>query len=301
MGNIVQKQKNMFQAAAPLINREKCTDCGLCAELCLVYEKNDKKVIQVRPELCIKCGHCGAICPSGAIEGSSAATRRLTKKEIAKLPSPESLHLLFRSRRSVRRYKREPLKKEDLEKILEAGRYTPTGANNQGIKYLILNDPEKLAELRRMLLPIMDRLFSFALRIAKMPFAGKMMGENQAEDLRNHYAPAIKLLMKRNKDGDDRLFYRAPALMLVYGEKQDEALQFSCHIAMFNCSMMAHLLGIGCLLNSFTLMAINNSAKMKKYLCIPKTDKVFGAMTMGYQNIKYNALIERNPANVRYF
>lgn len=300
MGGKSQQQSSGIQTGVPVINKDQCTNCGLCVELCLVYEKDDNDVSRVRPELCIKCGACGSICPAGAIEGSSAEKKRFTKEDMGKLPSPESLQFLFRSRRSVRRYKREPLRREDLEKILEAGRYTPTGSNNQGIKYIIINDPEKMLELREMALPVMGRIFSMGLRIAKLPFAGKLMGERQAYDLRTHYAPAIKLLIKRNKEGDDRLFYRAPALMLVHGEKQDEALCFACHIAMFNCSMMAHLLGVGCLLNSFILMTINNNAKIKKWLGIPKGDKCFGAMTMGYQNIKYNSLIERNPVNVRY-
>ena len=301
MSKIIQQQNTpLKRGGVPEIVREKCTNCGLCTELCLVYEKGADGVSRVRPELCIECGHCGSICPAGAIAGSSAEKVRLKKEDLGKLPSPESLQLLFRSRRSVRRYKREPLRKEDLEKILEAGRYTPTGSNNQGIRYIIINDPGKMAVLREMALPVMDRLFSMAMRIAKLPFAGKLMGERQAYDLRTHYAPAIKLLIKRNMDGDDRLFYRAPALMIVHGEKQDEALCFACHIAMFNCSMMAHLLGVGCLLNSFVLMAINNNAKIKKWLGIPKGDKCFGAMIMGYQNIKYNSLIERNPANVKW-
>lgn len=157
-----------------------------------------------------------------------------------------------------------------------------------------------MAKLRGMALPVMKRIFSMGLAIAKTPLGGKLMGEQLSHDMKNHFAPAVKLLFERNRQGDDRLFYNAPALMLVYGEKQDEALCFSCHIAMFNCSMMAHLIGVGCLLNSFVLMAINNNKKIREWLGIPKTDKVFGAMTMGYQNVKYNKLVDRRPVNVKY-
>lgn len=294
--------KGPSEAYVPVINVEKCTGCGLCAGICLTNDVIDGKAVRARPIMCIKCGACGSFCPAGAVENSCAEEKRLTKKDMDRLPSPESLQFLFQSRRSVRKYKPEPLKQEHIEKILEAGRYTPTGSNTQGIKYLIINDHEKMVKLRHMLLPIMDRLFAMASRVAKLPILGRLMlGERQARDIRDHLGHGVRALAERNKRGEDRLFYGAPALMIVYGEKQDEAMAFSCHAAIFNCSIMAQLLGIGCCLNSFSLMTINYNAKVKKYLGIPKGDKCFGAMTMGYQDVKYRSLLRRNPVNVRYF
>lgn len=83
-------------------------------------------------------------------------------------------------------------------------------------------------------------------------------------------------------------------------ERRIFRIVLACHAAIFNCAVMAQLLGIGCCVNSFSLVAINYKAKVKKYLGIPKTDKCFGVMTMGYQNVKYNSLLERTPVNVRY-
>ena len=105
--------------------------------------------------------------------------------------------------------------------------------------------------------------------------------------------------MDRNESGDDQLLYNAPALMLVHGEKQDEAMAFSCHIAMFNCSLMAHTLGIGCLLNSFGLITINGNRELRETLGVSKGDKCFGAMTFGFQNVKYKKQVYRKPVNAR--
>ncbi len=294
------KQKSLPPTNPPRINKEKCKECGLCTVICPVFEKHNGQVIMANTQFCFQCGHCGSVCPSNAIEGSAAEPRRMTKAEREAMPTPETLQLLLRSRRSIRKYKSDPLKKEDLEMILEAGRYTPTGVNAQNINYIVINNPEKMAELQEMTFPVIVKFFRMVSRIASLPFAGLLMGKNQADKVKNLYAPGLKMLFERREQGEDRLFYNAPAVILVHGEKQDEALAISCPIALFNCSLMAHTLGIGCLLNSFLKTAIDQNTKIRKWVGIPKTDKCFGAMSLGYQDIKYKSLVMRKPANVKW-
>ncbi len=52
----------------PVINKEYCTGCGACIEICptLALELKDKKV-QFKEELCEECGLCAAECPVEAI------------------------------------------------------------------------------------------------------------------------------------------------------------------------------------------------------------------------------------------
>lgn len=285
---------------APRIIEEKCNQCGLCAEMCLVYEQHGKQISIVRPEICIHCGHCGSFCPTGAIVVPAAETARLTEADRATLPSPESLQFLFHSRRTVRRYKRKAVSREDIEKILEAGRYTPTGVNNQAIQYIVITDPDRIEELRQMTLPVVMKLFGLAERIAAIPYLStRILGEQFVNDLKEHFAPAVKLLFKHTKRGDDRLFYHAPAIMLVHGEKIDD-MAFSCSAALFSCSLMAHTLGIGCCLNGFLVLAANQNKQIKNWLGIPKRHKCHGAMTLGYQGVVFNSLLKRNPPNVTW-
>ncbi len=54
----------------PVIDRERCRDCGLCLEFCLfgVYEKKDGKVVVSNPANCkTNCPACARICPEAAI------------------------------------------------------------------------------------------------------------------------------------------------------------------------------------------------------------------------------------------
>ena len=50
---------------------------------------------------------------------------------------------LIRTRRSVREFKRESVSKRTIEKILEAGRWAPSGLNNQPWKYMVLEKEKK--------------------------------------------------------------------------------------------------------------------------------------------------------------
>ncbi len=58
----------------PLFDREKCTGCGLCEELCMadaIYSEDDgdgNKIPFVKhPDECWHCGSCRQDCPMGAV------------------------------------------------------------------------------------------------------------------------------------------------------------------------------------------------------------------------------------------
>ena len=46
------------------------------------------------------------------------------------------------TRRSVRKYTGDPVRQEDLEKILDCGRLAPTGVNKQGWKFIVCTEQE---------------------------------------------------------------------------------------------------------------------------------------------------------------
>jgi len=52
----------------PVIEKESCTGCGACVEVCppLALFLKDEKV-QIQEEFCEECGFCAAECPVEAI------------------------------------------------------------------------------------------------------------------------------------------------------------------------------------------------------------------------------------------
>ena len=61
----------------------------------------------------------------------------------------EALKIL-KERRSIREFRPEPLKKEDLDAIVEAGLYAPSAKNLQSTKLVVVRDAAVLARLERL-------------------------------------------------------------------------------------------------------------------------------------------------------
>lgn len=56
----------------------------------------------------------------------------------------------LKSRRSVRKYKAEQIKDEELKAVLEAGIYAPTGMGAQSPKIVVVQDAEMIKRLSKM-------------------------------------------------------------------------------------------------------------------------------------------------------
>jgi len=55
-------------------------------------------------------------------------------------PSPKSLLALIKTRRSIRRYKPDPVPEEMVEQLLEAARWAPSASNRQPWEFIVVRD-----------------------------------------------------------------------------------------------------------------------------------------------------------------
>ena len=56
----------------------------------------------------------------------------------------EALEVL-RNRRAIRKFKAEQVNEEELQAVLEAGTFAPTGAGTQGVQIVVVQSPENVA------------------------------------------------------------------------------------------------------------------------------------------------------------
>jgi nitroreductase len=207
--------------------------------------------------------------------------------------------LLFRERRSVRSYRTKPVPKKLIARIIEAGRYAPTGSNSQNVHYVVLAASKEIDQLREMTIAFYAKIFAwvqnrFGAFLLSL-FAGRRLVEYLRESI-----PKMKHAKELMEQGEDCLFYGAPAVVVVHAESWDTSSAFNCALALYNCSLMAHTLGVGCCFNGYLQNAVNNDRRIKKWLDIPRNHRCFGAMTLGYQNMRYHRLVERDPAIVMW-
>ncbi len=59
----------------------------------------------------------------------------------------EELFELIKKRRSIRKYSKEPVKKEDVLKIIEAGSWAPSASNNQPWRFIVITDRELIRNI----------------------------------------------------------------------------------------------------------------------------------------------------------
>jgi nitroreductase/Pyruvate/2-oxoacid:ferredoxin oxidoreductase delta subunit len=283
----------------PVVIAKDCIGCERCVAVCpsFVLEMVEAKSEVLRGDWCIGCGHCGAVCPTGAILQEGFFFDMHPKKGEAPATSPDVLELLLRERRSVRIYSPAPVPDEVLNKILDAGKYAPTGTNSQNVHYIALTSPDRIDELRKRTIRFYDKIFSRVRGRLGMLLFSLMAGRKTAEYLRDSL-PKVEYANEQMKQGNDRLFYKAPVVILCHAESWDPCSSFNCAVAIYHCSLMAHTLGLGCCFNGFLSNAVNHASKIKEWLGIPSDHKCYSAMTLGFPEVKYLRLVHRNSPKV---
>ncbi|MBQ6475352.1 MAG: nitroreductase family protein [Clostridia bacterium] len=68
----------------------------------------------------------------------------------------EALDVL-KNRRSIRKFKQEQVKDEELALVLEAGTYAPTASGTQGCKIVVVQEEESLAAVRKLNAKVLGR------------------------------------------------------------------------------------------------------------------------------------------------
>jgi nitroreductase len=253
----------------------------------------------MRGEWCMGCGHCGAVCPTDAVVYEGTSLEGFPGPEPTPAASPDTLELLVRERRSVRNYKKDAIPQEILERILEVGRYAPTGSNSQNVHYVVLKSPEQITQLQKMTIAFYEKIFSRAQGGVSSFLLSLIAGRKTMEYLRSSL-PKVEFAYEQMKKGKDILFYHAPVVMVTHAESWDSCSSFNCSVALYNCSLLAHTLGLGCCFNGFLVNAVNHDRKIKSWLGIPGDHSCYSAMGLGYPNVKYQRLVQRDPLKVAW-
>lgn len=163
------------------------------------------------------------------------------------------------SRRSIRAYKEEQIKEEELKTLLKAGQFAPTAINEQSWHFTVVQNKELLNKIN-------------AVCKAMLQGMGGPMGE-------------------RAKSENFSVFYNAPTFIIVSGDEKSIAPQINCSLAMQNMFLAAEAQGIG----SCWIHAVTNFSKFEagnalmKELKIPEGFNIYSGGAFGYKAMEGSA------------
>lgn len=167
------------------------------------------------------------------------------------------------SRRSIRAYTNQQIKIEDLDKILEAGRYAPSGMNSQSCRFTAIQNQNTLS------------MINSSMKEALLDY---VVDEN------TH--PYMSYLINQAKEDNVNFFYNAKTLIIVSNEKNNPTANPDAALTLGNMMLMAHDLGLGSVwLNQ--LVIIKDLAKVRsamERIHIPENHEIFGSLVVGYSS-----------------
>jgi len=267
------------------VNADKCVKCGMCVETCplkiIAWEpgKCPEPVVWAR-KACIKCGHCVAVCPTGALDHEiMKASDCVPVKDELRL-SEEELSQHFKSRRSIRVYKQEPVKKELIEKVIDVARYAPTGHNSQTVSWRVVHDKDKVGLYKDKVLDWMRDGMETRPEMAKMlQFKGIIAGCDAGLDI---------------------IMRGAPHLIIAHAPEGDRMAEASCRIALTHAELAAPAFGLGACWAGFFDLALKSWEPLKKAIELPEGHVPHCSIMLGYPKFRYKRIPLRKEPDVTW-
>lgn len=274
----MQREKNMDQNFQ--VNKELCIGCGECAADCpfqLIEMEGDYPVLTGQSAGgCVQCQHCLAVCSTGAISVAGIDPAKSLPLQDGAVPA-QQLATLMKGRRSVRRYRKERVSREEIDFLLDATGYAPTGVNNRQVLLTVVDDPQVMEELRR-------RVYA---RLAKI------VGDNAfpagMDYLKGYVEDALET-------GRDNLFREAPHLLIASSPRTAPSPEADCFIALTYFELLAASMGLGTLwsgLAKWTLTAL--TPDILAALGVPADHQVGYMLVFGRPDVAYHRTVQREP------
>lgn len=228
--------------------------------------------------MCLRCGHCLAVCPHGALDHD----------EVPMASSPEILKALvlntaqaaqfLRTRRSVRRFKDKPVAKETIQSLIDTARFAPTGGNSQLVTWTVHTDKTKLKNMADLTVEWMKAVLASD--------AGKQM------------PPYFSRFVDAYEAGINSITQDAPCLVVASAPGYYDNGMVDLSIALSYFELMATASGLGTCWLGLITRALKFSEPLKALIGLPENHAHFYTMVLGYPKFKYYRLPERKAANI---
>ena len=269
------------------VDEGKCVKCGACVRDCAF------KALRMRegggpemawPERCMRCQHCLAVCPVGAVEFDGRRPEDSVPRKGLALPSAEAVENWLRTRRSVRRFSgTSDVDRATLDRILKVLGNTPTGCNARALTFTCIPTREA-----------MDRFKGgFIKAIENHRDGNKLLPRWLA-------VPAIRL----RRGGEDMFFRGAPGMLIVSSDETVPGVKTpreDVTIACSNFELLANANGISTCWCGFLNLVQKEVPELLEATVGLRRSTPFYAMLFGVGTVAYPRGVQRDGyAKVSY-
>jgi len=178
---------------------------------------------------------------------------------------------IIKERRSVRRFTQDPVDKEVIREIIQAGRYAPSAENSQPWKFIVITNTDEIQQLSRRIKEELQKL------IKRRWIARFSLKELKDKD-------TLRFLYAVSCTKEDTIFFHAPVLVFII-TKDRLMYDESCACCAQNMMLAAHALGIGSCWIGFA-SALGLSPEMLTRLGVPETYHISAALVFGHPQEK---------------
>ncbi len=266
------------------IDESKCKRDGICVLDCpaaiiqLGKNKSFPEIIPGGEDVCLNCGHCVAVCPQGALSHRRIPIESSPLiREDLRINEGQAVQFL-RSRRSIRHFLDRPVEREKIRRLIEAARYAPTAGNGQLVEWLVLSDKSRIKEIAGLTIEWLRQVVKDPNVIAARPYLSRIVTAWDA--------------------GNDTVLRNAPALVVAMAPKEAMNGQVDVTLALSYLDLLAAAMDLGTCWAGLLQGAMMFSSSIKAALGIPETYPHHYPMMVGYPELRYYRLPERNPPRI---
>ena len=225
------------------IDQEKCLKDGICVAECpgrLLQMAAGDSCPAPTPDFaayCLFCGHCVAVCPTGALSLDGLKPEDCAPMASALRVTPEQAEQFLTGRRSIRTFKQKTVARPVLEKLLDIGGAAPSAKNQQPWHWIVVEDPQEVRRLAGMVIQWMRGV------IEADPEMAAQRGLTRAVAAWDR--------------GEERICRGAPHIIIAHGDKDWGFGAEDCSLAISLLDLYATSMGLGCCWGGYFYSAVN--------------------------------------------
>ncbi len=293
------------------VDPDKCTHCGLCMKNCpfKCWELNENEVPVMKEQyICFSCFNCVVACPVNAVSvvrtfsvdnafydtEFPAFKRPVAPKDAEGNPADwTEVEQVIMNRRSVRNFKKDPVSEPLIRRVLEAGRFAPSGGNHQPWKFVVVTDPRFIEEMEAACQALWEGMY------------GMFTSDEQVMNLvktvpTGVFDPRVQYGVRCIATKELSVFFQAPVVIFIGTNRKMAGPETHAGITGQNMTLAASALGLGSCWSNFAA-GVNYIPELIGKLGYEDPWTVQTAVCLGYPKFGQKGLVARHLRPVTWF